>query len=695
MPAAVRAGAQAFAAIVSDETSPPAYRVRATEVLTEMFGGVPAGRARIAAQSSSPAVRARVAWSMGRLPQENAAPLLVGLAKDPSPFVRRAALDAIGDRILLIDPADLVTILQSCLNDGDIFVRLAAARVASRLDNESWLRLTTLIPRHSPAVADAAVAQAWRTPDFLVHPEMIPALTNLLASTRDPLVQLDAVRLLILALGDWHLNNPTIEVNSGYEFPTPPGNQINVPALRQVIRKTIPSSNSDLNTEAARLLAMLEDDDTRTARILVGFITSRSTATSDFHYLACLAHLRAAEPELPSRIAAGILALDGKLNGQEARAKQNWDARLIEVVQQLVRREPDIGDALLRNPKFATPAHVVLAQALEGERRIAAARQFLAAVRANSAFPWTSELVSLLMLLPSEQIVPLFRQHWSHFGIRDEVLPTLAEQPIAADRPKFLAGLNSTQPSVVRASVAALLKLPPDPTGTNLVAPLKLLDRAVSEPSEQPLRAQVLTLLTNSLKQAFAIREPIDTDAVTLRKAYQPIFDYVGSRYPGLLRAMHAEDKDDPAKWNATWQLTKWESGNAARGADIFSQRGCAACHRGARQIGPDLAGVAKRFAPEDLMNAIVFPSRDIAPPYRTTIFRLRNREVYTGIVVFESADAWIVQTDAGSTVRVNSADVLSWEPGTVSIMPSGLLNGLRPQDIADLYAYVRTLGSQ
>jgi putative heme-binding domain-containing protein len=94
-------------------------------------------------------------------------------------------------------------------------------------------------------------------------------------------------------------------------------------------------------------------------------------------------------------------------------------------------------------------------------------------------------------------------------------------------------------------------------------------------------------------------------------------------------------------------------------------------------------------------MNAIVFPSRDIAPAYRTTTFRLRNREVYTGIVAFESADGWIVQTGAGASVRVNAADVLSRQPGTVSVMPSGLLSGLRPLEIADLYAFLRTLTAQ
>ena len=695
MPAASRAGAESFAAVVSDETMPPLYRVRAIEVLTEMLGGVPVARARVAAQSSSPQVRARIAWSLGRLPAENAAALLVRLARDRDASVERVALDAIGDRISLINSADLIAILQSSLVHADKFVRLAAERVASRLQNDAWIQLTTELPRVSAAVNSAGVAQVLRTPDLSVHPEMIPALTNLLTQTRDPLMQLDAVRLLILALGDWHLNEPTVEVNTAYELPAFPGNEFNLPLLRRLIRQLIPSANAMLNAEAARLLAMLEDDDRQTPALLMNLIDTRSSASSDFHYLVCLARLRVTAPELSSRVAANILALSQKLGGQETRGKQNWNLRLIEVAQQLIRHEPTIGDAMLRHPQFATAAHVPLANSLEGERRNAAARQFLAVVKANASFPWTSELVSLLLLLPNESVVPIFRQHWNNVAIRDEILPRLAEQPIAADRAKFLAGLNSTQPPVVRASLGALLKLPPDLTGTNLVAPLQLLNRVVSEPAEQPLRAQLVVLITNSLKRTFPMREPMDNDPVTLRRAYQPIFDYIVSKYPGLIRAMNAEDNDDPVKWNAMWRATKWENGDAERGAEIFSQRGCAVCHRAAGQIGPDLAGVAQRLSPEDLMNAIVFPSRDMAPAYRTSTFQLRNREVYTGIVAFESADGWILQTGAGTSVRVNAADVVARQPGTVSVMPSGLLHGLRSQEVADLYAFLRTLTVQ
>jgi putative membrane-bound dehydrogenase-like protein len=691
MPAAQRLGAQVFGQFVSDNSWPDEYRVRAIEVFTEMFGGVPPLRARAAVQTGTDAVRARLAWSIGRAPGENAADLLLTLANDRNDAVRRVALDAIADQINLFHGADLVRIAQSGLAHANRYVRLAAVRIASRMPGESWLELTTVMPKNSPAVASAAIAQVWRTPHRLTHPEIVPPLTNLLAQTADVNVRLDVVRLLILALGDWHLNNPSVEVFTAYEPPTEL-KEFDLPALRRIARGIFPSGNAALDAETARLLAMLEDDEKRTAGLLLVQITDRSDASTDFHYLTCLARVRATVPDNAPRVAAAILALNRKLGGQEARVKQNWSVRLVEVTQQLLRRDPALADALLKNPQLITPGHVFLAGAFEGEKHLAVARAFLNAVRANTAFPWSSELVALLNVLPTEDVAPLYRRHWNNVALRDDMLPRLTEQPLAGDRAKFLSGLGSLQPPVARASLGALLKLPPDPTGTNLVAPLKLLQKALGEPAEQPLRTQLMTLLGSSLKHEFTITEPLNADAVTLRKTYQPVFDFVGGKYPGLLRAMSADDNDDPVKWAANLKQIAWSRGDAKRGAEIYQARACATCHDASGAIGPNLAGVGQRMSPEDLMSAIIFPSRDIAPPYRTTTFRMRNGETYTGIVAFESADGWIVQTGAGTTARIDSANVVSRQPSHVSVMPSGLLSGLNAQGLADLQAYLSSL---
>ena len=138
-----------------------------------------------------------------------------------------------------------------------------------------------------------------------------------------------------------------------------------------------------------------------------------------------------------------------------------------------------------------------------------------------------------------------------------------------------------------------------------------------------------------------------------------------------------------------------WDRGDSARGQIIFRERGCETCHASATPLGPDLAGVTSRLSVNDLFNAIIFPSRDIAGPYRTTTFRTRDGQSYTGIPVFESADGVIVQTGAESTVRLAEEDILSRQASNISLMPSGLLTGLQPPALADLYSYLTTLRAE
>jgi putative heme-binding domain-containing protein len=137
-----------------------------------------------------------------------------------------------------------------------------------------------------------------------------------------------------------------------------------------------------------------------------------------------------------------------------------------------------------------------------------------------------------------------------------------------------------------------------------------------------------------------------------------------------------------------------WNSGNSQRGQSIFVERGCQTCHAITSSLGPELGGVASRFSADDLFKAIIYPSRDISPLYRPTVFRMRNGETYIGIISFESADGVIVTTSANTNVRLASSEMVSRELGKVSLMPTGLLSGLPPQALADLHAYLKTLGS-
>ena len=258
------------------------------------------------------------------------------------------------------------------------------------------------------------------------------------------------------ALGGWRLEGATAAAFVPYEPAKVDGlsGKDRIPAL-ELGRAQLLSLDPRIRAEAARLLAMLEDDSwISTGRILAD-ITEKSLATEDFHALACIARFRDEHAlAVTAQIAQAILALDGKLAGGDHRPKQNWSVRLNEVVERLIAHDPALAEALVSAEDFATPGHLALVDALPAASRAVAAEKFLVAVKADAAFEWSPELIKLIA--PLADMRPLLRAKWSSLALRPalrEVLKhnaaaedtaLIAEPPPAplGDVPAFLASLK-------------------------------------------------------------------------------------------------------------------------------------------------------------------------------------------------------------------------------------------------------------
>ena len=81
-----------LAALNADLTAE--QRIRAIEILVEMFGGVDLSTARTLIQDRTPAVRARTAWALGRhFDSAEKLEIIAGLCDDKDPLVSRIALE--------------------------------------------------------------------------------------------------------------------------------------------------------------------------------------------------------------------------------------------------------------------------------------------------------------------------------------------------------------------------------------------------------------------------------------------------------------------------------------------------------------------------------------------------------------------------------------------------------------------------
>jgi putative membrane-bound dehydrogenase-like protein len=684
-PLARKLGAEPFLEAYRSPNWSSAEQVRAIEVLTELFPGphpVLASRAG-GLGHPDPAVRARIAWSLGRDFSEGTREALLSLARDGDPRVRRAALESLAEHPDDPGAGKLASVILENFDQPDRRVRQAAARVAQAAPGPVWAAVSSACRKGSPQVRlSGALAAFWRGEALDVD------LAEVLDSTKDPGLRLQALRLVMIGLGDANIQKPAVEVHSCYAPALPPPPELREKLLRAV-RPLFPSGDALVDLEASRLLAMLEDDDEETMKKAASFLNEKSRATDDVHYLAVLSRLRGRLPEgLPRTLAQALLVLDRKMEGQEQRSKQTWSLRLAELSSLFVRRDGRTAEELLGNPLFVRPEHVSIAAALAGDFRKEAARRFLDAATRDPAFPWSESLLNLLDELPPQETLPALRAQGENLGLRDAIILRLAKTPMKDDRDLYLGGVEAANAQVIRSSLEALGALGVGEAPAGALPLLRLLRRLVQEPKEVALRTKVAGLLGPALGLPAEIKEE-GSDPIAIKRSYQPLFEQFLRRNPGLRSELDGGAVD----LSTLLKDVPWEQGERGRGEAIFRARGCQTCHAVQGALGPNLAGAASRFSREDLFEAIVNPSKDVAPPYRTTRFQLKDGQVHTGIIAFESADGYIVQTGATSTVRINTPDVAAIRPSAMSLMPEGLLKNLKPGDLADLYSYLRALG--
>ncbi len=137
------------------------------------------------------------------------------------------------------------------------------------------------------------------------------------------------------------------------------------------------------------------------------------------------------------------------------------------------------------------------------------------------------------------------------------------------------------------------------------------------------------------------------------------------------------------------------------RGRQLFGAVNCFACHRfnnegGAN--GPDLTAAAGRFSVRDLLESIVEPSKVISDQYAAVVITTTDGKTVTGRIINLNGDDMHVNTDMlnpGATVTVNRKKVESMEPSKVSMMPTGLLDTLKEDEVLDLVAFLLSRGDR
>ncbi|MFY0653387.1 MAG: HEAT repeat domain-containing protein [Cyclobacteriaceae bacterium] len=145
--------------------------------------------------------------------------------------------------------------------------------------------------------------------------------------------------------------------------------------------------------------------------------------------------------------------------------------------------------------------------------------------------------------------------------------------------------------------------------------------------------------------------------------------------------------------------LSKLSDGDAERGKEVYNrpQLACISCHKlkgeGLSDIGPDLGSIGASAPADYIIESLLEPSKKIKEGYKSSTITTQNGDFYQGSIIFEDSNKVTIKTAAGAKVSIQTAKIKTRKTSNISMMPAGLIDGLKESELIDLIKYLSELG--
>jgi putative heme-binding domain-containing protein len=159
----------------------------------------------------------------------------------------------------------------------------------------------------------------------------------------------------------------------------------------------------------------------------------------------------------------------------------------------------------------------------------------------------------------------------------------------------------------------------------------------------------------------------------------------------GKVQTSDADKRKLMGRYRELLNPDRLKSADPAAGRLVFSQT-CAVCHKLYGQgaaIGPDLTG-SGRANLEYLLENIVDPSAIVPEDYRVSEVELKDDRSITGLVVGKNEHTVTVQTPT-EKLTLERSEIQNMRQTSLSLMPEGLLQGLKQDQVCNLIKYLMT----
>ena len=287
------------------------------------------------------------------------------------------------------------------------------------------------------------------------------------------------------------------------------------------------------------------------------------------------------------------------------------------------------------------------------------------AIVADNFAPLPARQAALNVVLERKDfmLAPLYHKLLTEPGLRRGALRGLAPYDVPATAPAILAVYSSFSAEEKRLAI-------------NLLAQ----------------RAPYARELLAAVKAGRVPRGDLDASlARQLRLFNDPELNQVIGDTWGVVRDAAGDAAQEIAKWKGILTPQRLSSANPSRGRAVFA-RACANCHvlfdEGAK-IGPELTG-SNRGELDYILNNVVDPNAIIGKDYQLTTIETNDGRTAAGIVQRETPAA-ITLVNMAETVTLARDNIRKVERLEMSLMPPGLFQSLKDDEVADLVAYLRS----
>jgi putative heme-binding domain-containing protein len=295
-------------------------------------------------------------------------------------------------------------------------------------------------------------------------------------------------------------------------------------------------------------------------------------------------------------------------------------------------------------------------------------------------------IVAVLSRSADDASYAYLRKVWERDPDRRQAIAVgLSQKPEGDNWPYLVRSLPTLEPNAAREVLSKLGTVPQAPEEVDPYRHVILLGLKMKEKGSGP----AIELLEFWTGEELAKDEENPVKLAAWQK-------WFSEKYPDQPEAVIPVAPDAKYTFDALYTYLNGEEAEkalASRGAEVFVKAQCAKCHRfgdKGESMGPDLTTLSSRFTKREILESIYYPSLHISSQYAAKTILTTDGKTFSGIVAPGAGGETVVLTDKAERIAFPAATIEEIKPSKVSAMPSGLLEPLTPEEIADLIAYLQ-----